>query len=243
MEADHVDPQPAGSDEQERDDRAYSVSSTPGATDDNLSAARAAPSARSGQHLRRGSASTAASCHEPEGPVVHQGVLQKLGGWGVERKQERYAEVRGSTLWLFTAKEVGKKVVKSDLDGGVDLGNGRVIDRGEYLGAHCFSVEGIAVGKRMPQELFLFTSCRRDKWVWLGVLTEVSTDPEEECPASPAMASPRQLSSEVCPVLQYKSATCADCSADDPTWCVTAPFAVFVCIDCIGVHRALHASR
>lgn len=36
---------------------------------------------------------------------------------------------------------------------------------------------------------------------------------------------------------------CADCAALCPTWCVLQPFGVFVCIDCVGIHRKLWSSR
>eukprot|EP01062_Namystynia_karyoxenos_P011292 TRINITY_DN14033_c0_g1_i1.p1 TRINITY_DN14033_c0_g1~~TRINITY_DN14033_c0_g1_i1.p1 ORF type:complete len:578 (+),score=166.00 TRINITY_DN14033_c0_g1_i1:87-1736(+) len=202
---------------------------------------------------------------DPEGEVTYEGPLEKLGGWGVERKQQRWCELRGSQLLWYRKGDssptpgspTAQARQKGALDGGVDLEAARVIDRGEYLGAHCFSVEGLPAGPMSPRgekkqqaqtEVFLFARERKDKWAWLEAIKELTDALAAAAgegpigPVSPA-CSPRPLCAALSPVLQYKSPECADCGAPSPTWCVTQPFGVFVCIDCIGVHRALHAGK
>eukprot|EP00756_Hemistasia_phaeocysticola_P061097 Hpha_TRINITY_DN4587_c0_g1::TRINITY_DN4587_c0_g1_i1::g.115504::m.115504 len=234
-----------------------SYSESVGAGLSGESESQADASARSGlsRILRRGGGGAEDKSYRRisrtfSGHALREGPIERLGGWGIERRQARWGTLLSSGyLLLHKVRTEGKKQVKGELDGGLELAGARVIDRGEYMGAHCFSVEGMTLKSdeegKCTDELFFFTKERKEKWVWVGMLQDAAveaTGESTEC-ASPAAASPRNLNKEQSPVLAYASPYCADCGADQPTWCVVAPFGVFVCIDCIGVHRALHAGR
>eukprot|EP01065_Artemidia_motanka_P050166 TRINITY_DN851_c0_g2_i3.p1 TRINITY_DN851_c0_g2~~TRINITY_DN851_c0_g2_i3.p1 ORF type:complete len:430 (+),score=144.00 TRINITY_DN851_c0_g2_i3:67-1356(+) len=102
--------------------------------------------------------------------VRHRGWLEKLGGRVVERKQRRYFELSGDRLWYYQTDATQKERPL----GCIELSCARVIDRGEHMSAHCFSIEGLSGYKEEVKEYFLFAATREEKWGWLQAIAAES---------------------------------------------------------------------
>ena len=188
--------------------------------------------------------------------VLASGNLFKLGGGAFERLQERYFELHpNGELRYFESKG-------GEAKGTVNVIGAKVVDRGTYMGKLCFTLEGLNLAKGQ-KEYFLFADEKNDKWKWYQVLQKASGRykalyQEEESSAavggggggSLTHAQEANLSRirtsvtfQKCVAEREDNLQCADCGAAVPTWAVLSPFCVFVCIDCVGVHRSLWAGK
>eukprot|EP00756_Hemistasia_phaeocysticola_P064052 Hpha_TRINITY_DN74_c0_g1::TRINITY_DN74_c0_g1_i1::g.110133::m.110133 len=167
--------------------------------------------------------------------VQHSGWLERMTEGGLlARKKKSFFELSGARMWYYGSSHTSKHKPQ----GSIDLSGGRVIDRGEYRGGHCFSVDGLAGDTEDVTEVFLFAPSREAKWGWVQALLDAPGVNERGEDAGGQGGSRLAQS----PVGEYHAAECADCGAAEPTWCVLEPFGVWVCIECIGAHRAIHAN-
>lgn len=167
--------------------------------------------------------------------ITLAGEFYKLGGGSVPRIQKRYFTLVGHNLEYYDSKGGPHK-------GTIEILGAKLVDRGTYMEKLCFSVEGENAAKGL-KEYFLFFDGRESKNGWFSALCKASkrytflkdTEADEK----------RIQRSPVYHIISSHTSnrTCADCDQPNPTWTVLAPFGVFVCIECIGVHRKLWAPR
>lgn len=170
------------------------------------------------------------------------GSLLKLGGGTLSHLQERdFCLTSSGTLDYFeNGTPKGSIVIKG----------ATIIDRGIYMGHHCFTIEGRNNMKEASKEYFLFAKSRDEKWKWVSALQRESgrySFLEDE-----ASGRVRLQSSALNTILARDgNAKCADCDAPIPSWAVVFGSAsntvnlggIFVCIECIGIHRGLWPER
>lgn len=167
--------------------------------------------------------------------TICEGTLLKMGGGAFSRLQKRHFVLIDKQLHYYD--ERGAATPK----GTIDLDGAKVVFRGTHLDHMCFSIEGINAAKGI-KEYFLYTDSPDDRWRWLSAImhatgrynfTAASASDEARIEQSPLIEELRKP----------HNTTCADCGSHRPTWSVLAPFGTFVCIECVGVHRALWAPK
>jgi len=120
-------------------------------------------------------------------------------------------------------------------------------------GKPVFSIGPGAIAKKGGKEYFFQCSDAESKYVWINALMIATGNPlysfaSDSADSDERAATAARISSSAVAnagILKKRgNDACADCGADLPTWAVVSPSCgVFVCIECIGVHRSLWAQH
>lgn len=189
------------------------------------------------------------------------GILEKLGGGLVSRWQKRFFAPdmdRGELMYYDDTSATDPSKCK----GSMPLHHVEIVDRGQMFGKYCFSIM-TKEGKKAGKEYFLAAKSSDEKAQWLIELMKLAQqyrrlfepngppgpaeveagEPEETEGAANAARIKKSPLYGPCIESNESNQSCADCGAASPTWCVHEPWGVFVCIECIGVHRSLWAGN